>query len=174
MEADLISLRLEVKKDDANKIIQFLSNKDVTKFLNEDPLAVYSLTNVIKNNQEDLLTYHLNQDGRFFLIDSKDEKCLGFINLFTLQEHKVYEVVIAIGNANNWGQKIAYHALKRCMATVFFVWRINKLIAKVKKDNNRSNSLFLHLGYSLSRETDKYNVYSIDLDKFLNTTKLSN
>ena len=102
-----ISLRLEVKQKDAENIIIWLEDQDVTKYLNEDIRSASSLKTILKEGRADLLTCYLNQDGRFFLIDSEKEDCLGVINLFTIRKKKEYEVVIASGNKGNWGKQIA-------------------------------------------------------------------
>ncbi|MDD4066153.1 MAG: hypothetical protein PHY11_04090, partial [Bacilli bacterium] len=82
-----ISLRLEVKQKDAKKIITWLEDKNITQYLNEDINSIESIQQVINRNQSDLLTFYLNQDGRFFLIDL-DQECIGFINLFTIRKNK--------------------------------------------------------------------------------------
>lgn len=61
-----ISLRLEVKQKDAKKIITWLEDKNITQYLNEDINSIESIQQVINRNQSDLLTFYLNQDGRFF------------------------------------------------------------------------------------------------------------
>ena len=53
-----------------------------------------------------------------------------------------YEVGIAIGNPKNWGKKIGYSALKSILHKAFFGWRINKLVAKIHIENERSINLF--------------------------------
>ena len=79
-----IKFRLDVTTNDAKNIIMWLENKDVTKFLNEDKNSATSLQYIIESGQINLLRYYLNRDGRFFLIDSENKKCLGFITLFTI------------------------------------------------------------------------------------------
>lgn len=64
-----ISLRLDVTIFDAKNIIKWLDNEDVTKYLNEDINSTTSLIDIINSSRADLLTYYLNKDGRFFLID---------------------------------------------------------------------------------------------------------
>ena len=121
-------------------------NKDVTKYLNEDPNSATSLEEIIYNGRVNLLTFYLNRDARFFLIDTHDEKCVGFITL-AKKSLKEYEIIIAIGSPNNWGKKIAYHAILVLLNEVFFKWRIAKLISKVHINNTRSINSFKHLGF---------------------------
>ena len=96
-----ISLRLDVTIFDAKNIIKWLDNEDVTKYLNEDINSTTSLIDIINSSRADLLTYYLNKDGRFFLIDDRKNHSIVFLTLFTIKTKKEYEVVIAIGNPNN-------------------------------------------------------------------------
>ena len=84
-----VSLRLDVDVFDAKNIIKWLRNKDVTQYLNEDENNALVLEHLINTGQGGLLTYHLNQNSRFFLLDSEDEKCLGFITLFTIKKTRI-------------------------------------------------------------------------------------
>jgi len=163
-----ISLRLEIKSTDAQKIISWLDNKEVSKYLNEDQNQIYSLEYLIRNNQTELLQYRLNQDGRFFLIDLGNES-IGFLNLFTVRPQKEYEVVIAIGDPENWGHKYGYKALEACMREVFFKWRIEGLNAKINKENERSLNLFNHLKYSQIKVGEKYITFQMTFDNYLST-----
>ena len=61
-----------------------------------------------------------------------------------------YEVVIAIGNPKNWGKKIGYSALKSILHKAFLGWRINKLVAKIHIENERSINLFKHLSFKIT------------------------
>lgn len=169
-----ISLRLEVNKKDAVHIIEWLENKDVTKYLNEDIRSASSLKTILKEGRADLLTYYLNQDGRFFLIDSEKEACLGFINLFTIRKKKEYEVVIAIGNKENWGKQIAYHALKEIMKEVFFSWRIEKLISRIHIENQRSINLFRHLGFKEQNKTQTHIQFQMTFEDYLSNLHTKN
>lgn len=166
-----ISLRLEVKKSDAINIIRWLENKNITQYLNEDINSIYSLNRIIENGQSDLLTYYLNQDGRFFLIDEKDLGCIGFLNLFTIHQHHTYEIVIAIGEENNWGKQYGKEAIKMIMREAFLIWRIERLVAKVKKKNERSINMFEHLHFYKTKETESYFYYSINSNEYLKSLK---
>ena len=98
-----IFLRLDIEVFDARNIIRWLENKKVTKYLNED-VNTSSLEHIVESNRSDSLTCYLNKDGRFFLIDSDTQRCLGFITLFTVRKMKEYEIVVAIGESESWGK----------------------------------------------------------------------
>lgn len=164
--AEEISLRLEIKNKDAIKINDWLSDKEVYKYLNEDKEELYSLAYLIKNNKTDLLQYRLNQDGRFFLID-KDHESIGFLNLFTVRKYKEYEVVIVIGNPSNWGKQYGHKALQSCMREVFYKWRIECLNAKINKENLRSINMFNSLNFDVANRNEKYITYKMTFNKYL-------
>ncbi|MEA5061624.1 MAG: GNAT family N-acetyltransferase [Erysipelotrichaceae bacterium] len=156
-----VFLRLEVKEQDAVKMIGWLQNQNITKYLNEDVNSPYLLQKIIDDKRTDFLTYYLNQDGRFFLIDN-EQGSIGFINLFTIIAKKEYEVVIAIGDEINWGKKYAKKALEKIVKEVFYNWRINRLNAKIHVDNHRSINLFEHLGFVKSKTDNDYHYYSLN------------
>lgn len=173
-EAKKVFLRLKVETSDANKIINWLDDKDVTKYLNESNDEIYSLAELIKNNKTDLLTYYLNQEGRFFLVDKRDGNCIGFLNLFTHIDKKRYEIVIVIGDETNWGQGYGKAVIKECMKEVFLKWRIEELVCKVNKNNDRSIKLFEHLKFIKRTLNDKYFEYQITFNDYLNNISFYN
>lgn len=168
-----ISLRLEVCQDDAKKMISWLQDKNITQYLNEDIHAAGTLSQIINHHQSDLLTYYLNQDGRFFLIDL-DKTCIGFVNLFTIRKMEAYEVVIAIGEEANWGKQYAKKALEAILNEVFFSWRIKRIDAKIYEANTRSISLFEHLHFSLINSHHSLLTYSITFEQYLTLCQSKN
>ena len=66
-----VNLRLQVNKSDAINIIKWLRNENVTKFLNEDVHSSDVLEKMINDNEVDLLTFSLNRNGHFFLIEKR-------------------------------------------------------------------------------------------------------
>lgn len=125
------------------------------------------LEEVINSNKSNLLTYYLNQDGRFFLIDHNKSPCVGFINLFTVIPNKEYEIVVVIGDTINWNKQYAYHALNEIMREVFFKWRINKLKAKIHKDNQRSINLFNKLLLEKEKEGKEFYTFEMSFNRYL-------
>lgn len=162
-----ISLRLLVNTDDAKNISRWLKDKEVTQYLNEDINSADRLEEVINSNKSNLLTYYLNQDGRFFLIDHSKSLCVGFINLFTVIPNKEYEIVVVIGDPINWNKQYAYHALNEIMREVFFKWRINKLKAKIHKDNQRSINLFNKLLFEKEKEGKEFYTFEMSFNRYL-------
>lgn len=162
-----ISLRLLVNTDDAKNISRWLKDKEVTQYLNEDINSADRLEEVINSNKSNLLTYYLNQDGRFFLIDHSKSPCVAFINLSTVIPNKEYEIVVVIGDPINWNKQYAYHALNEIMRELFFNWRINKLKAKIHKDNHRSINLFNKLLFVKEKEGKEFYTFEMSFNRYL-------
>ena len=162
-----VSLRSEVTASDAEKMIGWLQDNDVTKFLNEDSAMIQTLRQIISGPNSAMLTYYLNQNGRFFLIDAVTDSCLGFIKLTPVKGQTEYEVVIAIGDTAKWHQGYGFSALTCLLSLVFFKWRIGKLIAKICPANKNSLTLFEKAGFTKVDETTRYYHYEITFDNYL-------
>lgn len=160
-----VLLRSEINEKDAQKIIEWLKNPNITKYLNEDANSPLLLTKVIEEHRGDLLTFYLNQRGRFFLIETIDKELVGFINLYTIIPNKEYEIVVVIGDEENWNKKYAKKALEKIIKEVFFSWRIKKLNAKIHVENVRSVRLFEFLGFEKIKTENSHHHYVIDETK---------
>lgn len=64
-----IELRNYTEKNDALNLIKWLSDFDVIQYMNEDQSMITTLNNILNNKQELLLTYYLNQNQIFHMID---------------------------------------------------------------------------------------------------------
>lgn len=169
VKANCIRLRLEITEEDAVNIIRWLDDKEVNKYLNEDTKELTSLAQLIENKQTDMLTYRLNQDGRFFMIDSDEDYSLGFINLFTIKPHKEYEVVIVIGDPSNWGKRYGTDSLHSIIREVFIKWRIDKLVALIEPDNLRSVRMFESLHFKKEYTNSKYIKFNLTFNDYLSS-----
>lgn len=74
-----IELRNYIEKNDALNLIKWLSDFDIIQYMNED---LYMIT-TLNNKQELLLTYYLNQNQIFHMIDLNNNP-IGFISLIPL------------------------------------------------------------------------------------------
>lgn len=130
--------------------------------MNEDLYMITTLNNILNNKQELLLTYYLNQSCIFHMIDLNNNP-IGFISLIHYK-NKVYEIVIAIGNKELWGKKIAKQALNDTINYIQDKLNGEKLIAKIHYQNIRSINLFTHLGFNKIYENDKYLHFQLTLN----------
>lgn len=68
MKAASVSLRADITLADVDRMIGWMENPNVTRFLNEDPQIVHFLGQLSANVPEPMLSYHFNRSGRFLLV----------------------------------------------------------------------------------------------------------
>lgn len=97
-KAASIFLRADIVQEDIRRLTLWLQNQRVTRFLNEDARVVDELNRLLADVPAPMLRYHMNQQGRFFLVCPEGRGPIGFLKL---REHAVgtYEMVIVIGDA---------------------------------------------------------------------------
>ena len=96
-----VQLRQEVYRSDAWKIIDWLEDDEVSRYLNEDQNVTESIRQVINRVNLPILTPLFNQQGSFFIITLNEEEPIGFLKLVPKSES--VEIVIVIGDKEKWG-----------------------------------------------------------------------
>lgn len=137
MKAASIFLRAEITMDDVRRMIRWMENPHITRFLNEDPQIVYFLQNLAENVPEPMLGYHFNRLGRFFLVCDGTSQSIGFVKLVP-QPNGAYEIVYVIGEETLWGHGMGKAALRMALEKVFLEWRGTRVVAKIAPQNTRS------------------------------------
>ena len=140
-----VELRNFIEKNDALNLIKWLDDFEVVKYMNESKDISNVLTNILDNRQEVLLTYYLNKNCVFHMVDYENDS-VGFVSLIPNLNNQ-YEVVIAIGDKENWGQKIGHSALEKTILFAFNELKCQKIVAKIHNENTRSIKLFENLGF---------------------------
>ncbi len=151
-----IKLRKHLNRTDAICLIKWLEDNQIITYMNEDKSMVSFLCELLKNRQEALLTYYLNQRNDFYMIDYEDHP-VGFVALKPVGEN-VSEVVIAIGCKEMWGQKIAHYTLLEIIKEAKN--KCHHLAARVHQQNKRSINLFEHIGFQQEQLVEPYLHYS--------------
>lgn len=164
MKAFNIQLRQEVFSDDAWRIIDWLEDDEVTRYLNEHHNVTNSIKQVLDRVNMPILTHLFNQNGSFFIV-SMEEEPVGFLRL--VSNHPEAEMVIVIGDRENWGKGLGTSAIFHGLKHAFFEWRVNKVIAKIKFQNERSIKVFKKAGFKYEKSLPKEVQYSISIDDFL-------
>lgn len=135
-----VELRNFIEKNDALNLIKWLDDFEVVKYMNESKDISNVLTNILDNRQEVLLTYYLNKNCVFHMVDYENDS-VGFVSLIPNLNNQ-YEVVIAIGDKENWGQKIGHSALEKTILFAFNELKCQKNVAKIHNENtNQLNYL---------------------------------
>lgn len=154
-----VELRNFIEKNDALNLIKWLDDFEVVKYMNESKDISNVLTNILDNRQEVLLTYYLNKNCVFHMVDYENDS-VGFVSLIPNLNNQ-YEVVIAIGDKENWGQKIGHSALEKTIFFAFNELKCQKIVAKIHNENTRSIKLFENLGFKKENYANKFILYSL-------------
>lgn len=144
LEISSIKLSQEVYKSDADRIIDWLSDKEIISYLNEERKARENLISVINRVNMPILTHLFNNNCRFFTIKNM-YGTIGFLRLIPKRE--AVEIVVAVGEKELWGKGIGHNAVYEALKVAFFDMRAESIIAKVKKVNWRSRNMFKGIGF---------------------------
>lgn len=167
MEVSSIKLSQEVYRDDAEKIAQWLSDEEITSYLNEENNARQNLIRVINRVNMPILTHLFNNNCRFFTIRNI-WGTIGFLRLVPKNDN--VEIVIAVGEKELWGKGIGHNAVIEALKKAFFDMRTEKVVAKIKKTNKRSMNLFKGIGFKEARVLEWEIEYHITKESFWKLT----
>ena len=151
MTKPFISLCPEITRADAFNLMDWLEDEHVTRYLSDSRHVSRFIEQVVGRVQLPILTHLFNQGGRFFMAYDRDDVPVGFVRLVKMGRD--CEMVLVIGNRENWGRKLGASAIREGMKLAFFDMRAEKLIAKIHPDNLRSLNAFLRSGFLLEGET---------------------
>jgi len=164
MKTDIVHLRQEVYESDAWKIIDWLGDVEVSKYLNEQQNVCESIRQIIYRVKMPILTHLFNQNGSFFMIVDQ-EGPVGFLKL--IPKGKTVEIVIVIGDKEKWGRGLGTNAISKALCHAFFEMRVNEVIAKINLKNERSKKVFKKVGFTEEKLLPREMQYNITLDKFV-------
>ena len=164
MKARSVQLRQEVFKADAWKIVEWLDDHEVIKYLNEGQNVVKSIVQAIQRVNMPILTHLFNQNGSFFII-MEEKQPIGFLRL--IPKGKTAEMVVVIGEKKKWGMGLGKNAILKGLQHAFFEWRMDEVIAKINFKNERSMNVFKSVGFKPEKELMKEMQYSISAREFL-------
>ncbi len=165
MRASQIYLKQEVTRNDAMIIKKWMENYEITKYLNETVNIGPEIQLAIDKVNMFIMTHIFNQNGGFYLIHADDNNPIGFLKLVRKQMEA--EMVIVIGDKNIWGRGIGKSSIKKGLEIAFFQWRVNRVVAKIHPNNQRSVKAFENLGFVLEDEYKNLKVYSLSMNDFI-------
>ena len=164
MNCNYLELRQEVFKSDALKIISWLDDEEVSKYLNESKNVTKSIERVIYTTNIPILTHLFNRNGSFYMITIEDEP-VGYLKL--VPKGKTVEMVIVIGDKEKWGMGLGSNAIFQGLKEAFFNWRFDEVIAKIHFENERSKNAFRKVGFKADKKLPKEMQYSMNMKTFL-------
>lgn len=159
-EAASVFLRADIKRKDGYQLATWMRNWNVIRYLNEEKNISDELTLLMERTPEGMLSYHLNQIGRFFLISIRKGDSIGFIRL-TPRSDTCCEIVYVIGEETLWGRGYGRRALELALEKAFFEMRKETVVARIDKSNIRSVRTATHCGMKLIREGENMHYYQI-------------
>ena len=165
MNKPFISLSPEITRANALTLMDWLADEEVTHYLSDSRHVSRFIEQVIGRVQLPILTHLFNQGGRFFMAYDRQDKPVGFVRL--VKTGADCEIVLVIGNRDNWGRRLGASALLEGMKLAFFDMRAEKLIARIHADNTRSLKAFLRCGFLLESETSTLRSYAMTSERYL-------
>lgn len=145
MSQPFISLRPEITRADAFHLMDWLDDEQVTRYLSDSRHVSRFIEQLVGRVHLPTLTHLFNQGGRFFMAFDRHDVPVGFVRL--AQTGRDCEMVLVIGNRDNWGRRLGASAIREGMKLAFFEMRADRLIAKIHADNARSLKAFERCGF---------------------------
>lgn len=171
MNKPFVSLSPEITRGNALTLMDWLEDEDVTRYLSDSRHVSRFIEQVIGRVQLPILTHLFNQGGRFFMAYDRHDVPVGFVRL--VKKGTDCEMVLVIGQRDNWGRKLGASAIREGMKLAFFDMRAEKLIAKIHPDNQRSVKAFLRSGFVLDSETPTMQSFVMGLERYLQLLRTS-
>ena len=165
MSKPFISLCPEITRANALNLMDWLEDESVVRYLSDSRHVSRFIEQVIGRVQLPILTHLFNQGGRFFMAYDRYDKPVGFVRL--VKSGADCEIVLVIGDRENWGRKLGASALREGMKLAFFEMKADKLIAKIHVDNARSLKAFVRSGFLLEGETTSLKSFAMTAPRYL-------
>ncbi len=165
MSKPFIALCPEISRANALNLMDWLEDEGVTRYLSDSRHVSRFIEQVVGRVQLPTLTHLFNRDGRFFMAYDRHDRPVGFVRL--VQTGSQCEIVLVIGERENWGRRLGASAIAEGMKLAFFEMRAEKLIARIHAENTRSVQAFLRSGFVLESETPKLKTFSMTAERYL-------
>lgn len=165
MNSPFVSLCPEITRSDALLLMEWLEDERVTRHLSDSRHVSRFIEQVIGRVHLPILTHLFNQGGRFFMVCDGHDVPVGFVRL--VQSGSVCEMVLVIGNRDNWGRQLGASAIRETLKLAFFEMRVAKLIAKIQPDNERSLNVFQRSGFLPEDQAPGLKRLEMTLERYL-------
>jgi regulator of nucleoside diphosphate kinase len=165
MNQPFVSLCPEITRTHALTLMDWLEDECVTRYLSDSRHVSRFIEQVIGRVQLPILTHLFNQGGRFFMVCDEHDVPVGFVRL--VETGPACEMVLVIGNRDNWGRQLGVSAVREAMKLAFFEMRAEKLIAKVHPDNSRSLKVFQRCGFLLETQFSVLRSFAMTSERYI-------
>ena len=165
MSKPFISLSPEITRANALDLMDWLEDENVVRYLSDSRDVSRFIGQVIDRVQLPVLTHLFNQGGRFFMACDRHDVPVGFVRL--VKTGPDCEIVLVIGNRDNWGRRLGASAIREGMKLAFFDMRAERLVARIHADNARSLQAFVRCDFRLESETPTLKSFSMTSQRYL-------
>src|SRR6218665_1418870 len=165
MNRPFVSLSPEITRADALTLMDWLEDEHVTRHLSDSRHVSRFIEQVIGRVQLPILTHLFNQGGRFFMVCDGHAVPAGFVRL--VKTGRDCEMVLVIGNRDQWGRQLGASAIREAMKIAFFEMQAEKLVAKIHPDNARSLKVFQRCGFLLEGESPALKSFAMNSVRYL-------
>jgi regulator of nucleoside diphosphate kinase len=165
MNKPFVSLRPEITRTHALILMDWLEDDRVTCYLSDSRSVSRFIAQAVDRTQLPILTHLFNQGGRFLMVYDRNDVPVGFVRL--AKSGSECEIVLVIGDHDNWGRKLGASAIREGMKLAFLDMRAEKLVAKIHPDNTRSLKAFERCGFLAERETPTLQALSMTSGRYL-------
>lgn len=121
---------MEICHADITRMIRWMRNPNVTKYLNEAPDVPQSLEQLVRSVPEPMYQYHLCRTGHFFMVCHQENESVGFVKLLPTAMEGAYEIVYVIGEDALWGHGLGQQAVRSALSKAFLHLRATGLLRK--------------------------------------------
>lgn len=128
---------MEICHADITRMIRWMRNPNVTKYLNEAPDVAQSLEQLVRSVPEPMYQYHLCRTGHFFMVCHQENESVGFVKL-----------------------------LLTAMEGAFLHLRADRFVAKVMPQNLRSIRCVRACGFQQMAEMPRLIRFEITFDAY--------
>ena len=165
MSKPFVSLCPEVTRSDALQLMHWLEDDAVVRYLSDSRDVSRTIERAVDRVHLPILTHLFNQGGRFLMAYDRHDRPVGFVRL--VPSGPDCEMVLVIGDRENWGRRLGGSAISEGMKLAFFDLRAERLIAKIHTENTRSLNAFLRCGFVPDSETPTMQSYSVTAGRYL-------
>lgn len=164
-ESESIRMRREIYGEDVARIARWMEDDRVIAYLNESQNVETSLREALQQRRLPVFTPQFNRNGSFFLVSTARRGPIGFLRL--IPQGDGVEMVVVIGERDQWGKGYGRAAIRKGVRHAFFEWRKEKIVAKIHRSNERSKRVFRKAGFSKRRDLPCEEEYALTLQDML-------
>lgn len=165
MSKPFVSLRPEITRTHAQILMDWLNDDRVTRYLSDSDDVSRLISQTVNRVQLPILTHLFNRGARFFMVYDRKDAPVGFVRL--VKTGAECEVVLVIGDHENWGRKLGASAIREGLKLAFLDMRAERVIARIHPGNTRSMRGFERCGFRLDNETPNLSSLSMTAGRYL-------